>query len=48
MWSKVKAILREKAATTRESLFETIGAAFKQISPKNIQGWFKSCGYSQS
>jgi transposase len=48
MWSKVKAILREKAATTRESFFETIDAAFKQISPKNIQGWFKSCGHSQS
>jgi transposase len=47
MWSKIKAILREKAATTRESLFEAIGIAFEQVSPENIQGWFKSCGYFQ-
>lgn len=48
MWSKIKAVLREKAATTRESLFEAIGTAFEQVTPENIKGWFKSCGYSQS
>lgn len=46
MWSKVKTILREKAAGTREALFEAIKFAFKCITPKNAFGWFKSCGYS--
>ncbi len=46
MWSKIKGILREKATRTRETLFEAIRFAFESISPKNVRGWFRGCGYS--
>lgn len=46
MWSKIKGILREKAATTRETLFEAIRFAFENITQNNVRGWFRGCGYS--
>lgn len=47
MWSKIKTILRNKSATTTETLFEAIKYAFECITPKNTRGWFNMCGYSQ-
>ena len=46
MWSKIKGILREKSTRTRETLFEAIRFAFESISPQNVKGWFRGCGYS--
>lgn len=38
MWSKIKSILREKAATTKEDLFAAIKFAFECISSENARG----------
>lgn len=46
MWSKIKTLIREKAATSKEALFKAIQYAFKKITPHNVGSWFKSCGYS--
>lgn len=45
MWSKIKTLIREKAASTKEALFKAIQDAFNEISAQNVEGWFKSCGY---
>ncbi len=45
MWSKIKETLRGAKARTDEALFEAIGKALKQITPKDAEGWFTSCGY---
>lgn len=47
MWSKLKSLIKEKAAQTSETLFEAIQYAFDKITPQNISGWFKHCGYFQ-
>ena len=44
-WSKMKAYLRKKAARTLEDLTTAICEAFQQITPSDIAGWFKHCGY---
>jgi transposase len=46
MWSKIKALLRQARARTLEHLVEAIGNAINAVTPSDIQGWFKSCGYS--
>ena len=48
MWSKIKAHLRKRKARTSEELLEAIADALTQISTKDIEGWFISCGYSFS
>jgi len=48
MWSKVKQVLRGIKARTHEDLFEGIGKALKLVSASDAQGWFMSCGYTQS
>lgn len=45
MWSKIKTLIREKAAPTREALFKAIQYAFGKISSQNVSAWFRSCGY---
>jgi transposase len=44
-WSKFKAILRAKAARTRERLDQAITEAFDMITPQDARGWFAHCGY---
>lgn len=44
MYSKVKGALRSLAARTRESLMRAMGEALEQVRPKDILGWFRSCG----
>ena len=44
-WSKFKAILRAKAARTRECLDHAITEAFNMITPQDARGWFAHCGY---
>jgi transposase len=42
MFSKVKGALRSAGARTSEAVIEAIGSALRQISPRDILGWFKS------
>jgi transposase len=44
-WSKIKAILRTKAARTLEHLWEAITEAFAAITSQDAQGWFTHAGY---
>ena len=44
-WLKFKAILRAKAARTRDVLDQAIAEAFAMITPQNARGWFAHCGY---
>jgi transposase len=39
-WSKIKAILRTKAARTLERLWQAITEAFAAITSQDAQGWF--------
>jgi len=44
MYSKVKALLRRIAARTKGDLYDAIGEALKEVTPKDIIGWFKEAG----
>ena len=44
-WSKIKAILRTKAARTLERLWQAITEAFAAITSQDAQGWFTHAGY---
>jgi transposase len=46
MWSKIKALLRGAEPRTFDQLIAAITSAFSQITPKDVLGWFTSCGYS--
>jgi transposase len=44
MYSKVKEFLRSAAARTTEAVYDAMGAALRAVCPKDILGWFQSCG----
>ena len=44
-WSKLKTILRAKAARTSAHLDQAITEAFDLITPQDARGWFAYCGY---
>ena len=44
MFSKVKGVLRTWAARTTETLTSALGTALRHVGPKDILGWFQSCG----
>ena len=44
-WSKIKAILRTKAARTLERLWQAITETFAAITSQEAQGWFTHAGY---
>ena len=44
-WSKLKAILRAKAARTRAYLDQAITEALNMITAQDARGWFAHCGY---
>jgi transposase len=44
-FSKIKALLKKKAARTKEALLEAIAKALRAVTPKDAQGWFAHCGY---
>jgi len=44
-WSKFKAILRAKAARTRDLLDQAVAEAFAMMTPQDARGWFAHCGY---
>jgi transposase len=44
-FSKIKGLVREAEARTREALLETIGSALYAVSSKDARGFFEHCGY---
>jgi transposase len=44
-WSKVKAILRAKAARTLEALEQAIAEALAALTSQDAHGWFAHAGY---
>jgi transposase len=44
-WSKVKALLRAKAARTLETLEQAIAEALAAITSQDAHGWFAHAGY---
>jgi transposase len=44
-WSKVKAILRAKAARTHEALEQAIAEALNAVTAADAHGWFAHAGY---
>lgn len=45
-WSKVKTLLRTKAARTVEALHDALGPILDSISTQDAKGWFRHCGYA--
>ena len=45
LFRKLKAYLRTAKARTVEALLEAMGDALRAVTPADIVGWFKSCGY---
>ena len=48
MWSKVKSILRKLKARTEAELITAIAKALDHVTPQDVEGWFKSCGYANT
>src|SRR3712207_5123727 len=44
-FSKIKAILKKRAARTREALIEAIGRALEAVGRQDAWEWFAHCGY---
>jgi len=44
-WSKLKGVLRAKAARTVEALDAALPEALATITPQDAQAWFRHCGY---
>lgn len=45
MFSKIKEGLRAIFERTIPGLMNTIGTVLRTFTPKDISGWFRSCGY---
>ncbi len=45
-WTKLKGLLRDYKARTREALDEAIARAMPRITAKDAAGWFQHCGYA--
>lgn len=48
MWSKIKEFLRAAKARTKKLLYDAIAAALKTVAPEDAEGWFASCGCTNS
>ena len=46
IWSKVKGLLRSIAARTVDALHDAFGQAFAAVTPSDIRGCFRHCGYA--
>ena len=46
IWSKVKRLLRSIAARTVDALHDAFGKAFAAVTPGDILGCFRHCGYA--
>jgi transposase len=47
-WSKLKTLLRARAARTPEQLESAVAQAFSAINAEDIQHWMEHCGYPQA
>ena len=47
-FSKIKGLVREAEARTREALVEAIGKALSAVTTEDIRGFFEHCGYRMS
>jgi transposase len=46
IWSKVKRLLRSFAARTVDALHDAVGRAFAAVTPGDVLGCFRHCGYA--
>jgi transposase len=46
IWSKVKRLLRSFAARTVDALHDAFGRAFAAVTPGDVLGCFRHCGYA--
>ena len=46
IWSKVKRLLRTFAARTVDALHDAFGRAFAAVTPADVLGCFRHCGYA--
>ncbi len=46
--SKIKALLRKRAARTQDALDEAIANALDEVTAQDARGWFAHCGYELS
>lgn len=46
MWSKVKGIVRQKLADTRDTLLDALDEAVSAVTPSDASGWIRHCGYT--
>ena len=46
--SKIKAIVRRLKARTKRKLGNALRYAIEQVTPDDIRGWFRHCGYTYS
>ena len=44
-FSKVKSLLGQAGARTREALIEAVGRALDAVTTKDTRGFFEHCGY---
>jgi transposase len=44
-WAKLKALIRAGRATTQRHLDELVHRAAAAVTPSDLAGWFKHCGY---
>jgi transposase len=44
-WSKIKKLLRDAAARTRQALAQAISDAFAAVNQQDLLNWFAGCGY---
>jgi transposase len=47
-FSKIKTVLRRRAARTRSALDDALAASLRTITPANARAWFAHCGYHLS
>jgi transposase len=48
VFSKIKGLVREAEARTKEALVEAIGSALSAVTTEDIRGFFEHCGYRMS
>jgi transposase len=46
VWSKVKRLMRTLAARTAEALHDAFARAFAAVTPDDVRGCFRHCGYA--
>lgn len=45
LWSKVKALVRQKLADARDGLLAALDEAVSAVTPSDAAGWIGHCGY---